>query len=82
MKVHNLNKNVEFSSERPIKKHFLNSKGFHAALICLKSGVEIEPHPEDYSVFLRVLEGHEIFTNSNGSFPLEKIKIFSSNEGK
>jgi len=72
MKIHDLNEKVAFSSEKPIKKHFLNSKGFHAALICLKSGVEIEPHPEDYGVFLMVLGGHGTFTDSNGSFSLGK----------
>ncbi len=41
MKNYNLNEKIIFSGEKPIKRHFLNAKGFHAALICLKSGVEI-----------------------------------------
>lgn len=72
MKTYNLKEKIVFSSEKPIKRHFLNAKGFHAALICLKSGVEIKPHPEDYGVLLTVLEGKGIFTDSNGSFLLEK----------
>jgi len=72
MKIYNLNEKVIFSSEKPIKKHFLNAKGFHAALICLKKGVEISPHPEDYGVLLTVLEGKGTFTDSKGNFLLEK----------
>ena len=72
MKTYNLNEKIVFSDEKPIKRHFLNTKGFHAALICLKSGVEIPPHPEDYSVLLTVLEGKGIFTDINGEFTLTK----------
>ncbi len=72
MKTYNLNEKIIFSDEKPIKKHFLNAKGFHAALICLKSGVEIPPHPEDYAVFLIVLEGKGVFTDINGEFTLTK----------
>ena len=72
MKIYNLNEKIIFSDKKPIKKHFLNVKGFHAALICLKSGVEIPPHPEDYSVLLTVLEGNGVFTDINGEFTLIK----------
>ncbi len=72
MKTYNLNEKVIFSNKKPIKKHFLNVKGFHAALICLKSGIEISPHPEDYGVLLTVLEGKGIFTDINGEFTLTK----------
>jgi len=72
MKSYNLNEKIVFSDEKPIKRHFLNAKGFHAALICLKSGVEILPHPEDYGVLLTVLEGKGIFTDINGKFTLTK----------
>ena len=72
MKIYNLNEKIIFSDEKPIKRHFLNAKGFHAALICLKSGVEIPPHPEDYGVLLTVLEGKGIFTDINGEFTLTK----------
>jgi len=72
MKTYNLNEKITFSDERPIKRHFLNAKGFHVALICLKSGVEIPPHPEDYGVLLTVLEGKGIFTDINGEFTLTK----------
>jgi quercetin dioxygenase-like cupin family protein len=72
MKTYNLNEKIIFSDEKPIKRHFLNTKGFHAALICLKSGVKIPPHPEDYSVLLTVLEGKGIFTDINGEFTLTK----------
>ena len=72
MRTYDLNEKVVFSSEKPIKRHFLNAKGFHAALICLKRGVELPPHPEDYGVLLTVLEGKGIFTDSNGTFALER----------
>jgi len=66
MKIYNLEEKIVFSSEKPIKKHFLNAKGFHAALICLKKGTEIPPHPEDYAVLLTVLKGKGMFTDING----------------
>jgi len=72
MKTYNLNEKIVYSDEKPIKRHFLNAKGFHAALICLKKGVELSPHPEDYGVLLTVLEGKGIFTDSNGAFDLGK----------
>lgn len=72
MKIFNLNEKIILSDEKPIKRHFLNTKGFHAALICLKSGVEIPPHSEDYGVLLTVLEGKGIFTDINGQFTLTK----------
>ena len=72
MKIYNLNEKIIYSDEKPIKRHFLNAKGFHAALICLKKGVELPPHPEDYGVLLTVLGGKGIFTDSRGSFDLGK----------
>ena len=72
MKIYNLNEKIIFSEEKPVKRHFLNAEGFHAALICLKSGVEIPPHPEDYGALLTVLEGKGIFTDINGKFTLTK----------
>jgi quercetin dioxygenase-like cupin family protein len=72
MKIYNLNEKIVFSLEKPIKRHFLNSKGFHSALICIKKGVEIPPHEEDYAVFLMVLEGKGIFTDINGKHTLTK----------
>lgn len=72
MKIYNLEEKIDFSNEKPIKKHFLNSKGFHAALICLKKGIELPPHPEDYAVLLTVLKGKGLFTDSNGVVSLEK----------
>ena len=72
MKIYDLNEKIIFSEEKPIKRHFLNAKGFHAALICLKSGVEIPSHPEDYGVLLTVLKGKGIFTDINGEFTLTK----------
>ena len=72
MNIYNLSDEIVFSSEKPIKRHFLNAKGFHAALICLKAGIEIHPHPENYGVFLTVLEGRGTFTDKNGSFLLGK----------
>jgi len=72
MKIYNLNEKVIHSDEKPIKRHFLNAKGFHAALICLKKGVELPPHPEDYGVLLTVLGGKGIFTDSRGAFDLGK----------
>ena len=72
MKIYDLNEKIIFSEEKPVKRHFLNAEGFHAALICLKSGVEIPPHPEDYGVLLTVLEGKGIFTDINGESTLTK----------
>jgi len=72
MKIYDLNEKVVFSSEKPIKRHFLNARGFHAALICLKKGVELPPHPEDYGVLLSVLEGKGIFIDVNGEHILTK----------
>lgn len=72
MKTYYLNEKIIFSDEKPIKRHFLNAKGFHAALICLKKGIELPPHPEGYSVLLTVLEGKGIFTDSNGKHKLTK----------
>lgn len=72
MKTFDLKEKIVFSSEKPIKRHFLNAKGFHAALICLKAGVEIPLHPEDYGVLLTVLEGKGVFTDINGKFTLTK----------
>jgi len=72
MKIYDLNEKTLFSSEKPIKRHFLNAKGFHAALICLKKGVELPSHPEDYAVLLTVLEGKGIFTDINGQHTLTK----------
>lgn len=74
MEIYNLKEKIVFSPEKPIKRHFFNAGGFHAALICLKAGVEISPHPEDYGVLLTVLEGKGTFTDSNGSFLLEKTQ--------
>ena len=72
MKICNRNEKIIFASEKPIKRHFMNAKGFHAALICLGKGVELPPHPENYGVLLTVLEGKGIFTDSNGTFVLGK----------
>ena len=72
MKTFDLNEKIVFSPEKPIKRHFVNAKGFHAAIICLKKGIELKPHSEDYGVLLTVLEGKGTFTDSNGSFTLTK----------
>ncbi|MCC7570492.1 hypothetical protein KO465_04050 [Candidatus Micrarchaeota archaeon] len=72
MKIYDLSENIAFSDEKPIKRHFLNAKGFHAALICLKKGIELSPHPEGYAVLLTVLKGKGEFTDSNGVVSLEK----------
>ena len=77
MKTYDLNDKIIFSDEKPIKRHFLNAKGFHAALICLKKGLEIPPHPEDYGVLLTVLRGKGVFTDKNGPGKLsENQSIF------
>jgi len=70
MKTFDLKEKIVFSADKPIKRHFLNAKGFHAALICLKAGVEIPDHPEDYGVLLTVLEGKGVFADVNGKFTL------------
>ncbi|MGC9113938.1 MAG: cupin domain-containing protein [Candidatus Micrarchaeia archaeon] len=82
MKAYDLKEKVVFSSEKPVKRHFLNAKGFHAALICLKNGVEIKPHPEDYGVLLTVLEGKGVFTDSNGSVLLGKNQSIYIKKGE
>jgi len=82
MKTYDLNEKIAFSPERPIKRHFLNAKGFHAVLICLKKGVELPPHPEDYGVLLTVLAGKGIFTDSNGSSLLGKDQCIHIRKGE
>ncbi len=72
MKTYDLNEKIAFSDEKPVKKHFLNAKGFHSALICLKAGVKIPPHPEDYGVLLTVFKGKGVFTDINGKSTLTK----------
>ena len=72
MKIYDLNEKIVFSPEKPVKRHFLNAKGFHAALICLKAGNEIPPHPEDYGVLLTVLEGRGVFTGGDEKVALGK----------
>ena len=72
MKTFDLDEKIAFSDEKPVKRHFLNAKGFHAAVICLKKGLEIPPHPEDYGVFLTVLRGRGTFTDSNGQTSLKE----------
>jgi len=72
MKTFDLKEKIVFSADKPIKRHFLNARGFHAALICLKAGVEIPPHPEDYGVYLTVLEGKGVFTDIDGKFTLSR----------
>jgi len=71
MKIYDLEGLVRFSAERPVKKHFLNAKGFHAAVISLASSVEIPPHREDYGVFFTVIRGRGVFTKSNEEVTLK-----------
>ena len=82
MKTYDLNEKVVFSGEKPIKRHFLNAKGFHAALICLKGGFELTPHAEDYGVLLTVLEGKGVFTDGTGAFPLGKNQCIYIKKGE
>ena len=70
MHLENILSQKEFLSNEPVKKDIWLSPKFTAALVCLESGLEIEPHPEPYSVFFLVLEGRGIFTNGEGSFEL------------
>lgn len=70
MKMQDLNELMDFSSEKPVKRHFLNAAGFHAAVICLKKGIEIPAHPEDYGVFFTVIRGRGEFTGSEGTVEL------------
>jgi quercetin dioxygenase-like cupin family protein len=71
MKTHDLNQLAKFAADKPVKKHFLNAKGFHAAIICLQKGVEIPPHPEDYGVFFTVINGAGLFTKSDEAVTLK-----------
>jgi quercetin dioxygenase-like cupin family protein len=82
MKKIDLNEKIEFNEEHPVKKHFINSKGFHAALICLKKGVEIKPHPEDYAVLFTVLKGEGVFTGNEGSNTLKINESFYLKKGE
>jgi quercetin dioxygenase-like cupin family protein len=82
MKTYDLNEKIAFSPEKPVKRHFLNAKGFHAAVICLKSGFELEPHAEDYGVLLTVLGGKGVFTDGRGAFPLEKNQSIYIKQGE
>lgn len=72
MKTYDLSEKIVFSPEKPIKRHFLNAKGFNAALICLKKGMGIPPHKEDYAVLLTVLQGKGRFTDINGESALSQ----------
>jgi len=76
MKKFDLNEKIEFNPEKPVKKHFVNSKGFHAALICLSKGLEIPAHPEDYAVLFTVLKGEGVFTGKEGSRALKVNESF------
>ena len=71
MKTYDLTELMVFSPEKPVKRHFVNAKGFHAAIICLKKDVEILPHPEDYDVLFTILKGKGIFTGDNGTVILK-----------
>lgn len=70
MHLENILSQKEFLPNEPVKKDIWLSPKFTAALVCLDSGLEIEPHPEPYAVFFLVLEGRGIFTNGEGSFEL------------
>ncbi len=82
MKTYDLNEKVIFQDEKPVKRHFLNAKGFHAALICLKKGVEIPAHPEDYGVLLTVLDGKGIFTDIGGEHTLTRNQSIHIKKGE
>ena len=82
MKRYDLNEKIAFSAEKPVKKHFLNAKGFHVALICLKSGFALEPHAEDYGVLLTVLEGSGVFTDNNGDSNLGRNQCIYIKKGE
>ena len=71
MKTYDLNEKVLFKEDRPVKRHLLDTKNFNAALICLKKGQEIKPHPEDYAVLLTVLKGRGEFTHKPGVILLD-----------
>jgi len=77
MYAENLLSKKEFSSEKPVKKDILTSRNFNIVIVCLEKGQEIKPHPEPYAVFFLVLEGKGIFTNSEGSFELNKQSCIS-----
>ncbi|MBN2517377.1 MAG: hypothetical protein JXB14_00875 [Candidatus Altiarchaeota archaeon] len=82
MKTYDLNEKIAFSPEKPIKRHFLNAKGFHAAVIYFKAGFELEPHAEDYGVLLTVLSGRGVFTDGRGAFTLEKNQSIYIKQGE
>ena len=70
MHLENILSQKDFLPNEPVKKDIWLSPKFTAALVCLESGLEIEPHPEPHAVFFLVLEGRGIFTNGEGSFEL------------
>lgn len=70
MHLENILSQKNFLPTEPVKKDIWLSPKFTAALICLESGLEIEPHPEPYSVFFLVLEGRGIITNGEDRIEL------------
>ncbi len=72
MRIDNILKKADFSSEGPVKKDILKSENFNIILICLENNQQIKPHPEPYAVFFIVLEGVGLFTCKNGEFKLRK----------
>lgn len=70
MHLENILSQQKFLPDEPVKKDIWLSPNFTTALICLESGLEIEPHPEPYSVFFLILEGRGIITNGEGSIEL------------
>ena len=59
--------------ERPIyKKDILKTNDFNVALVSLKKGEKIPPHPEDYAVFFFIVQGKAIFTTNKGNISLKK----------
>lgn len=70
MDIENLLSEKQFSPDQPVKKNLWESANFTVALICLKAGLEIPPHPEPLAAFFTVLEGRGVFTSGGDSVEL------------
>lgn len=60
----------EFNDMQPVKKNLWLAPNFTVALICLKAGMQIPPHPEPFAVYFQVLEGRGVFSAGSESVEL------------
>lgn len=73
-----LNRMLEFSPNRVMKKDLLNAGFANLTLICLESGQEIQPHLEGYDAVFYVLHGEGVITVGNKEYSVsEGCLVFS-----